>query len=333
MTITVQSNDPTPTQPAPEAPKPAEQVPETAAASSGGSAPEATTSEQEPTAASEPAETEEIEGEEGHKEQEAHAGDEASEGAETTEGTKEEKPGKKKGGFQRRIDKLNQRNSLAQQEIEYWKQQALKGAGATTNQAPVETKTATSEGKPDPSKFETQAEYVEALADWKTEQKLRERDQKLEQSRVKDEQAKLVQTYQERLNSFKAKTDDYEEVLENVSHVRISTAVETAIVKSENGPELLYELAKNPKEAERICRLPAIDAAIEMGKLQARIASKTSAPKTETKTTSSAPKPIATVGGGKAPVVHKSLDELARTDFQAYKRQREEELKNKRRRA
>jgi hypothetical protein len=295
-------------------------------------APEAEASEQNTTAASETAETEVAEGESEHEEPEA--GHEAGEATETTDGTKEEKPGKKKGGFQRRIDKLNAAKAQAQQEAEFWKQQALKGAGEPKKETSVETTSAASEGKPDPDKFKTHAEYVEALTDWKTEQKLKERDQKIEKSRLLDEQTKLANTYQERLNSFKEKTEDFDDVLDGVANVPMSPAVQSILLKSENGPELLYELAKNPKEADRICRLSPIDAAREMGKFEARIAAKTSATKQETKKTSSAPKPLAPVGGGgKASAIPKSLDEAAKSSFSEYKRIREEELKKKRRRA
>lgn len=252
-----------------------------------------------------------------------------------SEETEEAKP-KKKGGFQRRIDKLNARYTAAQSEIEHWKAMALKSAGETPKPGSVETKQAPStEGKPTPEKFENYTDYAEALADWKVEQKLKARDEAQAKSKLETEQKTKLQTYAEREKAFAAKTEDYQDVLENVDDIRISPAVGQLLVESENGPELAYELAKDKKEYARINALPPLAAAREIGKIESRIASFASeAKKPETKKTTNAPKPISPVGKGSAPVVRKSLHEVAASGSQAeYEALRDAEEAKKRKQA
>lgn len=244
------------------------------------------------------------------------------------ESAKDDKP-KKKGGFQRRIDKLNAQKTQAQQEIEYWKKLALESAGSKTESpaAKVETPATATDGKPSPDKYETHAEYVEALTDWKLEQRLKEREAKQEQAKVMSEQEKLVQTYAEKAKTFAEKTEDFQDTLEAVDHIPLSPAVQRLILKS--GPELAYALAKDPEEYARINRLSPIDAAEAVGELKARlVSSKAPEAKTETKKLTQAPNPIEPVSGGQAKVA-KSLDD-PNLSFTDYVKLRREQAKQKR---
>jgi hypothetical protein len=277
-------------------------------ASENKSEPEATASEQNESTESDPEETD-AKGEE--KSDESESNDE-----EQSDDNKE-KPTKKKGGFQRRIDKLNARNSAAQQEIEYWKQQALRGAGESKTETKVETKQ-TSEGKPNPETFETHAEYVEALTDWKIDQKNKEAAQKMEKSKFESEQEKLVKSYTEKAKSFFEKTADFADVLAEVDDIPLSPTLQDIILSSENGPELAYELAKNREEFARVCKLSPLAAAREMGKLEARLASKQSAGTTEIKKTTKAPAPIKPVGS-KGGTIEKDINDpnLSQKEYEA----------------
>lgn len=238
---------------------------------------------------------------------------------------------KRKGGIQKRVDKLNKRVTAAQQETEYWKAEALKNATAS-KQAPVDqAKPESSEGKPKPEAFDTHSEYVEALTDWKTEQKFKEHDQKLEQSKLLSAQAKANETHAERVKAFAEKTPDFQETLESLEDVPSSPAVREVIITSENGPELLYELAKNPDEAKRIALLGPLAAAREMGKIEARLSSsKTSEQKQDPKKISQAPKPLAPVGGAGKATTPMTLEEAAKSSYADYKKRRLADLKKRR---
>lgn len=278
------------------------------------SAPEAKAPEQKESTESGTEETEAKESE--TNESEEDVSDEETEAKDS----EKDKP-KKKGGFQRRIDKLNAAKADAQREAEYWKRVALeKQVAGESKKESVESKTpVTAEGKPNPDHFETHAEYVEALTDWKTEQKLKERDQKLEKSKLETEQEKILKSYTERVESFKKATADFEDVLAEVDDVITSPTVTQIIVESENGPALAYELAKNREEFERINKLPPLAAARELGRIESKIAAKaTEEKKPEPKKTTKAPQPITPVGS-KGGVVEKSIfdESLSQKEYEA----------------
>lgn len=253
--------------------------------------------------------------------------------AQKVEGQTEEKP-KKKSGFQKRIDKLNARYADKEREAEYWRQQALKTAPKADPRVEP-AKLATAEGEPQPETFDDHKSYVKALTKWETKQLLAEERQGQERSRLQTEQANQAKTYSERAKVFSEAHPDFDDVIAEVGEMPISPTVQAILLSSENGPAMAYELAKNPEEARRILGLSPLQAALEMGVLKSRIASKASAEKKqETKRVTSAPSPLAPVGGGgKATAPKKSLDELAKTDFAAFKKAREEGLKQSRRRA
>lgn len=330
MTIQVLSGDPAadalvnkPT----EAPKAEAKVEQAASALTS-----ETLAEQKEAANSEAAATEEEESEAETEDKESES--KTDEEAEPEVEASSTEPPKKRGGFQRRIDKLNQQKALAQQEAEYWKQQALKNAGAPKTE-PLKAepaKTAAGDGKPKPDAFDTHAEYVEALTDWKTDQKFKERDQKAEKTRLETEQTRQVTTYQQKAKAFLEKNPDFDEV---VADLTVSPVVVGIIQSSDIGPEIAYELGKNPEEAKRIAMLSPLQAALELGAIKSRIASKAPGEKkSETKRVSSAPAPIASVGGGgRATAPPKTLEEAAQHSYSEYKRIREEQLKQSRRRA
>jgi hypothetical protein len=290
------------------------------------SAPEAKASEHKEALASETKATEEKERE---KTEEESSGDESEQLDTAAKNEQDEtKPGKKKGGIQKRFDKLSKEKSEAQREAEYWKKLALETKGATeAKKEPVETKkTEANDGKPKPESFDTHAEYVEALTDWKTDQKLNERDKKAEKNRFESEQSKKMQTYLEKKAAFAEKTPDFDDVIADADGIPVPHAVTQIIVESEHGPELAYELAKNRDEFARICKLPPLSAAREMGKFEAKIAALTSEAK-ETKKVTNAPKPLDPVGTGKGTSGPKKPEEMS---FPEYEKHRREQLRRKR---
>lgn len=258
--------------------------------------------------------------------------DDAPESEDGKDETEKDKP-RKKGGFQRRIDKLNAAKAAAQQEAEYWRRLALeKSAGDPKTSAPkVEgTKPSDSEAKPKPDDFETHAEYVEALTDWKVDQKDKTRQAEAQKSKLEAERASVVKSYNERKEAFVAQTPDFDDVIEAVDGIRVSPAVSQIILESENGPLLAYELAKDPEEFERICNLPPLACAREMGKFESKLAAKASEAKLpETKKITKAPKPIAPVTAGGKGSVSKSLTDpnLSQSDYEKLRR---EQMKKRR---
>lgn len=207
---------------------------------------------------------------------------------------------KKKGGFQRRIDKLNKARSLAEEERDYWREQALKKGESQkpeTQETPAQKTAKDTAGKPDPDKFETVAEYLEAVADWKYEQRIQKAEADKKIAEAKTEQQKKISTFQEKREEFKKSVADYDEALESVEHIPLSVALHDFILESEYGPQLAYELAKNPEEYERVAKLSPLALYREMGKMEAKISPASTSEKTPNKITK-APAPIKPVSRG-----------------------------------
>lgn len=234
---------------------------------------------------------------------------------------------KKKSGFKKRIDKMRTKLSAKEQEAEYWKAEALK---RQKSEMPEDEKArqnarVADERKPKAENFDSHEEYVEALTDWKIEQREKAKELKAQQESAKTEIEKKVSSHQERVEAFKKAHDDFDEVLSDVDDIPMSIAVQEVILESELGPELMYELASNPKEFERICSLSPLKAAKELGKIEDKIRKSAEAPK-ENKTTK-APPPIKTLSA-KGAAVTKSLHDM---DYEEFKRARDEEAKKYRR--
>lgn len=201
--------------------------------------------------------------------------------------------GRFKPGVQQRIDELTRQRHEAEREAAYWRQRAEPPAPAPA----VAT-------KPTPDKFNDYADYVEALTEWKAEQKVTEalskRDQQqAEQAQQTAQQAK-AQTFAERQQATRAAITDYDEVMSAAADVRIAPHVHEVLLESEQGPAIAYHLAKNPDEAERLSAMSPLAAARELGRLEASLA-KSAPPQGAApapKPVSKAPAPIKPLGAG-----------------------------------
>lgn len=226
---------------------------------------------------------------------------------------------KKKGGFQKRIDKLTRKNSDLERELEYLKRE-VHGRTPVKDEAPVKA----SDSAPKEEDFDTHAEYLKAVARHEVREEISRAEAKKREDDSKTEFQSRVQSYAKKEESFKEKHEDYDDVMEDVSDVALSITVRDVILSSENGPELAYELAKNRDELERICQLPAIQAAIEIGRFQASL--NKSAP--EIKKTK-APRPLESVGKSAATASKRSIydaDKLSQAEFDKL---REEQIKSR----
>lgn len=130
-----------------------------------------------------------------------------------------------------------------------------------------------------PEQFETYEDYADALAERKAQQLLARRE-------AEQQQRALVEAYHEREEAVRDKYDDFEMVAYN-PELPVTEVMARAIQASEIGPEVLYHLGTNPKEAARISRLDPILQAREIGKIEVQLGA---AP--PVKRTSNAPAPI-----------------------------------------
>jgi hypothetical protein len=124
--------------------------------------------------------------------------------------------------------------------------------------------------------------YADALAERKAQELLAKRD-------AEAERAATLDAYHDREEEARNKYDDFEQVAYNPKLPVTETMAQT-IQATDNGPDVIYYLGLNPKEAERIARLSPLLQAREIGKIEANLGSNPPAKKTST-----APAPIAPV--------------------------------------
>ena len=130
--------------------------------------------------------------------------------------------------------------------------------------------------------FDSTEAFAEALAERKAEELLAKRE-------AARQQQALLESYRDREEDAREKYDDFEQVAYN-PQLPVTDVMAQAIQASDIGPDVLYHLGANPKEADRIARLSPILQAREIGKLEASLAA--SPP---VKKTTNAPAPIAPV--------------------------------------
>jgi FtsZ-interacting cell division protein YlmF len=141
--------------------------------------------------------------------------------------------------------------------------------------------------EPKPEQFNDAFEYARALAEYSAEQALKNRDRVELEKKYQAEHDKLIEVWNDRLETTKKELPDYQDMIES-SDVMVSDQVRDALLESDAGPRILYHLAENPDYAEKLSKMTVISALREIGKLEARFE------KTETKPVvrSKAPAPI-----------------------------------------
>ena len=135
---------------------------------------------------------------------------------------------------------------------------------------------------PAPDDFESAQQYAEALAEQKARELLAQRE-------AAAQQAALLESYKDREEEARDRYEDFEQVAYN-PNLPVTDTMAQAIQASDIGPEVIYWLGSNPKEAGRISRLSPVLQAKEIGKIEAKLVSDP-----PTKRTSSAPAPLAPV--------------------------------------
>jgi hypothetical protein len=182
------------------------------------------------------------------------------------------------------------------------------------------------EPRPDRSKFANDEEYIEAVAEWKADQRLAKREREQAEAKAKAEREQLATNWQKAQERAKAEIDDYEAVIK-ASDVQLPGHLHQAILESDVGPHLAYYFAKHPDEAKRFADMSATTALRQLGKLEDRLADDSDdepAPKaspTPAVEKSKAPAPITPVKDGRA------VDPGPANSFDEYRARRRAERK------
>lgn len=229
---------------------------------------------------------------------EAEEHDEPEGDEEGTDDEPEQPQTPKKSRYARRLERKNG-------EIQALREQLAAVNAARPAERPATPVTPAEPNKPKIDDFDDFAAYSEALADWKVEQKFRAYDTQRVEREQQQAQSAQLQSWKGKLAAAEAKYPDWEDVMEDASSAQMTLAMREVFLDSDLGADLVYHLAKNPAEAERIAKLNPTATARELGKIEAKLTT----PAAPVKKVSNAPNPIRPVGG-RAAAVAKSLEEL-----------------------
>jgi hypothetical protein len=216
-------------------------------------------------------------------------------------------------GVQPRIDELTRKRHEAEREAAYWRGVATQGKAQTS----VVEQTA-APTKPSPDQFDDYGAYVEALAEFKAEEKI---TKVLSERETKAAEKQHVETraasWNERQASARAAMPDYDAVV-GASSTPIAQHVAETILESEHGPALAYHFAKNPDVLERLNSLSPRQADREIGRLEERLSSPTEVAATPVKT-SAAPRPATPLASqGRSNTVDPS--KMTQAEYEAFRK-------------
>lgn len=234
--------------------------------------------------------------------------------------TPEQQEAKKQSKFQRRLERQKTARIAAETEARLLRERIaeLEAKSGTTSKP--------DDGEPKPENFADFNEYTRALARYEAKQVLEsERKSQAQAQQGKEQQAeqhagmeKVAKAWSEREQSFQAQTKDYEAVVAPFADEELqslSKQARMAIVESDTGPALLYELAKlaedNPSEFSRIAGLSPVRQIAELGKLEAKVSQ-------PARKTTNAPAPAATTQGGRTAT--KDPSKMSQEEYEAYRK-------------
>jgi len=181
--------------------------------------------------------------------------------------------------IKKRIDKITRQKYEAVAEANRYKAELeqLKAQIAPKQEAP------------DISQFDTLDDYVEAVAEYKLNQKTQATQSQQAQQTQAQAQA---QDWVAKVDKVRSVAPDFDEAFNNVANIEFAPMALEAVAQHPKGAEIAYMLGKNVSEAYRIAALPPSQQLMAIGE----IAAKTNVPKP--KAVSSAPPPVKTVSGG-----------------------------------
>jgi hypothetical protein len=202
----------------------------------------------------------------------------------------EAKTGKQNPKLEKRFSEITKQREQAREEAKREREarESLEAKVAELERrGQPQQRVETLDEEPKPEQFNDAFEYARALAEYSAEQALKNRDRVELEKKYQAEHDKLIEVWNDRLETTKKELPDYQDMIES-SDVMVSDQVRDALLESDAGPRILYHLAENPDYAEKLSKMTVISALREIGKLEARFE------KTETKPVvrSKAPAPI-----------------------------------------
>jgi hypothetical protein len=238
-----------------------------------------------------------------------------------------------KEDIQKEIAALEEKRRVAQEKYERWRDAAkdARAAHFTGREIPPAPEQVAPEmpgARPRPmeDQFDDYSKYIEALTDWKVEQKIQQYDQELERQAATGEVNERRERLREKLDEGHKLYEDFEEVaLDPI--VPITQVMADILTDCENPAGIAYYLGKNLKEATQISRMTPIQAARAMAQIELKIAPEaegtppgTTKPKpaTQPKKTTQAPAPITPIRGA-SELVTKDPNRMTNEEYRLWR--------------
>lgn len=239
----------------------------------------------------------------------------------------DDKPLKSKKNFNERVKQVIEQRDIARRELEELRRQV------PTQGQSVGLDTEFTQPKPGAHQFADNAEYIEALVDWREDKRDFERSKEAQVAKLREVAEKTTETWNSREKEVKTEIEDYDAVVHVDALVDVNLtspsheSARTFLTDSEYGPAVLYQLLQDNELAEKFAKANSINQVKILTKLETGIESaksknKVTAVKDDLKT------PPKLKGGLKT--TSKSMDDvLATGNFEEYMKFRKSSQKTR----
>lgn len=204
------------------------------------------------------------------------------------------------------------------------------------------------ESPPEPKQddFDTYEEFLNARTDWRVEEGLKaaradirkevldevkaDRDRQAADAQLQADQD-AVAAYSQRIDETRAAHPDFDEVIEKSGDVPISPPMREALIATPLAGTILYHFAQNPAVCAEIAEMPASQALVAMGRLEAQLEAEETpkgatgaqvAPTAAARTKPRLPKPVTPVGTSPATTAV-SPDKMPYRQYKEYREKQE----------
>jgi len=230
---------------------------------------------------------------------------EAEDDSDSDEGEDAPKKSKK---IQKRIDEITKARREAERERDFWRLQAEQRAAAETQQSVGQ--------KPTLEQFDyDQEQYLEALADYKLQSKLAEKEAQSRTQQVNQNEFQEVQQFKQREYEVMSEFPDYQQKV-YANDVPITDTMAKAIRIDENGARVAYFLATYKDIAYRVANLSPREQFLAIGDISEKINQATSA--SAAGKVSNAPNPVPSVSS-RGGAVSKSPEKMSMDEWMKWR--------------
>lgn len=215
-----------------------------------------------------------------------------------------QQPRDEKGRYvpQERVNEITRARREAERRAQYLEQQLAQVISQQQHNSPQ------SNELPRIENFQTVEDWGAAIAEYSARQALSQAEQRFQQHDQQRSTQQLAQGFMVKEQQYAAQHPEYfDAVAELNATVQLPNEVYEAIAHSDHGPAIAHHLAQHLDEADRLSRMPPHIAAVQIGRLEAKVGAPKPKPVTQ------APNPPPTLGGSAA--VSKDPAKMSYADY------------------